>query len=107
MLGWLYFPEDDSPFYRATVFSNYSPHNAPDASVPLDTLQTADPSLSFDSSPKSGPYWSLMFEVCESEQKPVNIESLLADTIAGAISTQLLLPMDEIVSTYLRRFHHG
>lgn len=21
---WMYFPEDDSPFYRATVFSNYS-----------------------------------------------------------------------------------
>ncbi len=22
---WMYFPEDNAPFYRATVFSNYSP----------------------------------------------------------------------------------
>ena len=26
---WMYFPESDSPFYRVTVFSNYSPHNVP------------------------------------------------------------------------------
>ena len=24
---WIYFPEDSTPFYRLTVFSNYSPHN--------------------------------------------------------------------------------
>ena len=24
---WLYFPEDNCPFYRATIFSNYSPYN--------------------------------------------------------------------------------
>merc|ERR1712169_170141 len=24
---WLYFPEDNCPFYRATIFSNYSPNN--------------------------------------------------------------------------------
>ena len=43
---WLYFPEDDCPFYRATVFSNYSPYNCPQEDVKLRTLQTADPSLS-------------------------------------------------------------
>ena len=26
---WMYFPEPQVPFYRATVFSNYSPNNAP------------------------------------------------------------------------------
>jgi protoporphyrinogen oxidase len=45
---WLYFPEDDSPFYRATVFSNYSPYNCPQADISLKTIQTADPSLSKD-----------------------------------------------------------
>ena len=43
---WLYFPEDDCPFYRATVFSNYSPYNCPQADAKIITLQTADPSLS-------------------------------------------------------------
>jgi hypothetical protein len=48
-----------------------------------------------------------MFEVCQSAQKPVDLDTILADTIAGAISTSLLLPTDQIVSTYLRRFDHG
>ncbi len=26
---WLYFPEDDCPFYRVTVFSNYAKTNCP------------------------------------------------------------------------------
>lgn len=43
---WLYFPEPDSPFYRATVFSNYSPYNCPQADVKIRTIQTADPKLS-------------------------------------------------------------
>ena len=47
---WIYFPEDRVPFYRATVFSNYSPNN-----VPTNT-----------------PHWSLMGEVSESAGKPVN-----------------------------------
>ena len=28
---WIYFPEEIYPFYRLTVFSNYSPSNVPDA----------------------------------------------------------------------------
>ena len=27
---WMYFPEDNCPFYRATVFSHYSRFNVPD-----------------------------------------------------------------------------
>lgn len=34
-----------------------------------------------ESSPEGGPYWSLMFEVSESELKPVNNEP---ESIAGA-----------------------
>ena len=40
---WIYFPEPASPYYRVTVFSNYSPQHVP---------------------PGDG-YWSLMAEVCE------------------------------------------
>lgn len=57
---WLYFPEDDSPFYRATIFSNYSPYNCPQPDVKLPTLQYADPSKGTPASEaKEGPYWSL------------------------------------------------
>ena len=41
---WIYFPEDNCPFYRVTVFSNYSPYNVPDITK----------------------HWSLMCEVSES-----------------------------------------
>src|SRR4029453_1531469 len=51
---WMYFPEPQSPYYRVTVFSNYSPNNVP---------------------PGEG-YWSLMAEVCESVYKPVDSEAL-------------------------------
>ena len=35
---WLNFPEDDCPFYRATVFSNYSEKNCPPPGTALPTL---------------------------------------------------------------------
>lgn len=101
---WLYFPEDDSPFYRATVFSNYSPNNCPQASSSLPTLQYADPSKGKPSGEaQPGPYWSLMMEVSESHLKPVDMQTILAETIQGCINTQLIKPEDEIVSTYHRR----
>ncbi|KEG12154.1 UDP-galactopyranose mutase [Trypanosoma grayi] len=76
---WLYFPEDTSPFYRATVFSNYSKYNAPEC------------------------HWSLMLEVSESRYKPVNHETLIQDCIAGCIASNLLTAEDVVVS---RWFHH-
>lgn len=48
-----------------------------------------------------------MLEVSESTMKPVNHDTLLADTIQGLINTDMLKPSDEIVSTYHRRFDHG
>ncbi|KAE8333639.1 hypothetical protein BDV39DRAFT_198555 [Aspergillus sergii] len=48
-----------------------------------------------------------MLEVSESSYKPVNHNTLLADSIQGLIKTDLLQPDDEIVSTYVRRFEHG
>lgn len=106
-LGWLYFPEDNAPFYRATIFSNYSPYNTPSISARLPILQKADPSLPFEKDPKEGPYWSLMFEVCQSTDKPVDLKNLMKETVKGAIATELILPTDEIVSFYERRFDYG
>lgn len=104
---WLYFPEDHTPFYRATIFSNYSPHNQPSAEIQLKTIQLADGTKPETDESKSGPYWSLMMEVSESGMKPVDVDNLVRDTIAGCIASSLLLPEDEIVSTYHRKFEHG
>jgi protoporphyrinogen oxidase len=104
---WLYFPEDDCPFYRATIFSNYSPYNQPQADKKLPTLQLADGSKPSSSEAKEGPYWSIMLEVSESSMKAVDQKNLLRDSIQGLINTEMLKPTDEIVSTYHRRFDHG
>ena len=104
---WLYFPEDNCPFYRATIFSNYSPNNQPPASKKLATLQLADGSQPSSSEEKEGPYWSIMLEVSSSSLKPVNRETMLPDCIQGLVSTEMLNPTDEIVSTYNRAFDHG
>ncbi|KAH9220019.1 hypothetical protein DL95DRAFT_456932 [Leptodontidium sp. 2 PMI_412] len=104
---WLYFPEDDCPFYRATIFSNYSPYNQPEESVKLPTQYLADGSKPKSSEPQEGPYWSIMLEVSESSMKPVDHENLLKETIQGLINTEMIKPEDEIVSTYHRRFDHG
>lgn len=160
---WLYFPEDDCPFYRTTVFSNYAKKNCPADEVALPTLcmvrralsgaasknltccniaalvcvlyvwsvtrhsnlnkhrkmlhtcvVQGDESAPASSAPAPGPFWSLMFEVSESQYKPVGQEQvtlggaagtwaqLVRDTIQGAINTQLIQPGDEIVSIYHR-----
>jgi protoporphyrinogen oxidase len=80
---WMYFPEPDLPFYRVTVFSNYSPRNAPDGC------------------------WSLMLEVSESTSKPVDQARLVDDVMAGAMVSKLLTPGDDIVSCWHHRVAHG
>ncbi|KAL9004853.1 MAG: hypothetical protein Q9188_002341 [Gyalolechia gomerana] len=104
---WLYFPEDNCPFYRATIFSNYSPNNQPQASTKLPTQQLANGSKPTSPEAQEGPYWSIMLEVSESSMKPVNESSILKDSISGLLKTSMLQPHDEIVSTYHRRFDHG
>ncbi len=110
---WLYFPEDNCPFYRATVFSNYAEANCPPADACLPTLCLADGSTPPDTalaaarvvgdgggwggggagvsaehhqaSPPAGPYWSLMFEVSESSScKPVDQAPIVLGGAAGS-----------------------
>lgn len=104
---WLYFPEDNCPFYRATIFSNYSPNNQPQPNTKLATRQLADGSAPSSTEAAEGPYWSIMLEVSESSMKPVDRDNLLKDCIQGLVNTEMLKPTDEIVSTYVRAFDHG
>jgi protoporphyrinogen oxidase len=81
---WMYFPESNSPYYRVTVFSNYSPRNVPD-----------------DES------WSLMAEVCESSAKPVDSGHLVSETIRAMREDELIPQHAAIVSRWHRREEHG
>ncbi|HET9317532.1 MAG TPA: FAD-dependent oxidoreductase [Vicinamibacteria bacterium] len=80
---WMYFPEDRSPYYRVTVFSNYSPANAPDGC------------------------WSLMAEVCETPHRPVDAESLPRRVVDALIADGLLSAGTPVVSLWHRREGHG
>jgi protoporphyrinogen oxidase len=82
---WMYFPESNSPYYRVTVFSNYSPHNVP----------------------RPGEQWSLMTETAESTAKPVDGPNLVADTVRALREDGLIPPGSEIVSTVHRRLAQG
>jgi len=116
---WLYFPEDDCPFYRATVFSNYAEGNCPGVDVELETLCLGGGAVASDTtSIHPGPYWSLMFEVSESTaHKPVDLSpvtigshtwpAIVLKTLEGAVTTGLIQPNDEIVSLYHRRLERG
>ncbi|KAG2502052.1 hypothetical protein HYH03_000546 [Edaphochlamys debaryana] len=116
---WLYFPEDNCPFYRCTVFSNYAKLNCPADDAKLPTLCQGDGSDPASADGKAGPYWSLMFEVSESNYKPVDQEQtklggtagtwshIVKETLQGAINTQLMKADDEVVSIYHRRIEHG
>jgi protoporphyrinogen oxidase len=64
---WMYFPESDSPFYRVTYLSNYSPQMAP------------------------GPdHFSLLAEVSVSPYKPEDPHDVIDRTIDGMVASQLL-----------------
>jgi len=82
---WMYFPESDCPFYRVTVFSNYSPNNVPDV-----TRQ-----------------WSLMAEVSESPRKPVDTARVVESTVEGMRATGLIDDSHEVLSTWSYRAHYG
>jgi len=114
---WLYFPEDNCPFYRATIFSLYAKDNCPSETTSLPTLCMGDGSPVHGAQPAAGPYWSLMFEVSESFMKSVNqgpvelggrtFAAVVKECLLGAINSSLMTAGDEVVSLYHRRLEHG
>lgn len=82
---WIYFPEDNCPFYRLTVFSNYSPNNVPDAAR----------------------HWSVMVEVSESPWKPVDRERLPEAVIDGLLATRVIASRTEVLSCWHYTAAHG
>jgi len=83
--NWIYFPEPDVPFYRVTVFSNYSPNNVP----------------------CPGENWSLLCEVSESADKPVLNDNVIEEVVGGLKKCGFLNGSDEIASRWHRCVDHG
>ncbi|XP_038065096.1 uncharacterized protein LOC119735468 isoform X2 [Patiria miniata] len=86
--SWVYFPDSDSPFYRVTMFSNYSD----------------------DHVPKEGLYWSLMCEIAEPQRSSNpsywSRENLIKESIE-ALVLYGFITADMVVSKYYQRFEHG
>jgi protoporphyrinogen oxidase len=78
---WMYFPEDNAPFYRVTYLSNYSPEVVPD-----HTRQ-----------------YSLLAEISHSEFKPENRDTIVEETLQGMVNTKLLSEADraDVVDAFL------
>ncbi|MCW5757703.1 MAG: FAD-dependent oxidoreductase [Phycisphaeraceae bacterium] len=85
--SWMYFPEDNCPFYRVTYLSNYSPYMTPNQTGANDT------------------HYSLLCETSASPHKPLDAQRIVEDTIAGLENAGLLEPGErrDIVSTW----HHA
>jgi protoporphyrinogen oxidase len=73
---WNYFPEENCPFYRVTIFSNYSPNHTPKGC------------------------WSLLTETSYSQFKEVDKTKIVDWTIKGLINTQFLSQKDVIASKW-------
>ena len=95
---WIYFPEPELPFYRVTVFSNYSPNNVP----------------------HPGRQWSLMAEVSESRSPAARGwergetitpggggATIVQQVIDGLKAARLMEPDAVIESVWHRRVEHG
>ena len=82
---WMYFPSRSSPYYRVTVFSNYSPENVP-----------PEPNR-----------WSLMAEVCETAHQPVDVGRVVDEVLAALRVDELIPNGTRVVSRWHRRLQHG
>ena len=82
---WMYFPEDNCPFYRVTHFSLYSPNNVPDVRRE----------------------WSLMCEVSASAEKPVDDERVVRETLDGLVAAGLIESAEQVFHTWKLRGEYG
>jgi len=78
--NWVYFPDDRTPIYRLTYFSNYSPKNVPDEN-----------------------HFSLMGEVSYSPHREIDKSNIINEVIEGFVKTGII-PEEQkknIVSTFV------
>lgn len=80
---WMYFPENNAPFYRVTNFHNYSRYNVPGGDVER--------------------YSSLMCETTYSSYKPVDSGHIIEASLQGLVASGLIAEeqKEQIFSRYL------
>lgn len=81
---WMYFPEKNSPYYRVTLFSHYSPKNVPDPSN----------------------QHSLMVEISESSHKPAPSDPIQA-ALSALIEDKMIKDEDQVISKWHKRLEYG
>ncbi len=80
---WIYSPDPAVPFFRATILSNYSSDNTPPG------------------------HWSMLCEISESEEKPVDAGELPA-AVEAALRRGGFIPADQpVVTRWHRRLDYG
>src|SRR4051794_37145269 len=79
--SWMYFPENNCPFYRVTYLSNYSPYMTPDKNT----------------------HYSLLCEISYSEFKPADGKTIVDQVIRGLINAGMIKEEDQkdIVDTWV------
>lgn len=82
---WMYFVEDQFPFYRMTVLSNYSKANVPNPEK----------------------QWSLLCEISESPDKHVDHAALESDVLRALKEIGLLSDQQKVVSLFQKRLEYG
>jgi protoporphyrinogen oxidase len=86
---WVYFPEEEIPFYRMTYFSRYSPNNVPGGDIEA--------------------YSSLMCETSFTHNKPVSETDIVRLTISGLVKSGILSENDKksIINTWLKKVDYA
>lgn len=83
--NWIYFPGQNSPYYRVTVFSNYSKFNVP----------------------RGNDYWSLLVETSETSYKRCD-ENHLKEWVLRALVEDLFIPVTARIESYWhQKLEHG
>ncbi|MBX7166442.1 MAG: FAD-dependent oxidoreductase [Pirellulales bacterium] len=83
--NWMYFPEPELPFYRVTVFSNYSPHNVP----------------------WPGQQWSLLCEMSSTPDESFDDEAHERDVVAALRGEGFLQADVTPVTLWRERLEYG
>lgn len=83
--SWMYFPEDQFPFYRLTVFSGYSPAHVPDPQR----------------------HYSLMCEMSSSTHCKVDTSTLVERTHQSLVAAELIPASHKVVSKWQFSTHYG